>query len=98
MEHLWTWSGTYFGYRQGDALFSKTGRQAGRFQDADIYGRDGRYLGELRQGRLVTSRTRSIMRGGSFGPLAGSGGFSYANVVGYVMLAGYEDFPPPDQF
>jgi len=31
MQDLWNWSGTFFGKRDGDALFSHHGREAGRF-------------------------------------------------------------------
>jgi hypothetical protein len=54
--HLWTWSGKYFGYRDGDELWTHDGRLAGRFYHDEVYGAAGRYLGEVRDvDRLITN-------------------------------------------
>ena len=99
MHHYWTWGGTYFGYRQGDLLFTHDGLCAGRFQGDDIYGRSGRYLGEVRSGnRLITNRSKSSRRGPRPPNARGGSYVRYANYVGYVMYAGFEDFPSPESF
>ncbi|MFC3229159.1 hypothetical protein ACFOGJ_18075 [Marinibaculum pumilum] len=95
MERLWTWSGRSFGYRDGDNLWTQDGRHVGRFKGDEVYGPDGRYLGELKNdNRLIRNRSKHCLRRSGFFP---SGrrmeGLSYANYVGYVMYAGYEDFP-----
>jgi hypothetical protein len=95
MTALWKWGGEYFGYRDGDNLWTHDGRHVGRFRGDLIFGPNGRYLGELRNSnRLITNRSRSSRRGSSFTPYASRvGRVPYVNYVGYVMLAGYDDFP-----
>ncbi len=63
---LWTWRGTWFGYREGPVLWASDGRQVGQFVDDLVYGPSGRYLGEVRAGRLVTHRASKRRRGPSF--------------------------------
>lgn len=99
MEWFWTWGGECFGYRNGDSLFTYFGREAGRFDGEEIYGRDGRYLGEIRNNnRLITKVSRKNRVRGSFAPRTGGGYVRYVNYVGYVMYVGYEDFPGPEDF
>ncbi len=98
MTWLWTWGGVCFGYRRDDKLFAKHGRQVGRFHGDDVFGTDGRYLGELRNGRLIRRKGGKSVIHGSFAPTLGGSYAGYANYVGYVMLAGYEDFPDPESF
>ncbi len=53
-EKLWTWRGRFFGYRQDDHLYTHDGKCVGRFDGPAIFGRKGRYLGQLTRGRLVS--------------------------------------------
>lgn len=56
MDWFWTWGGECFGYRSDDKLFTYHGRQAGRFYGDEVYGSDGRYLGEIKnENRLITN-------------------------------------------
>ena len=99
MDHYWTWSGTYFGYRRRDLLFTHRGKCVGRFSGQDVYGRDGRYLGEVRnKNRLITSSSKSSRRGPRAPNVQGGSYVPFVNYVGYVMYAGYEDFPSPAGF
>lgn len=99
MEWLWTWGGVFFGYRRGDNLFTYHGVQAGRFYGKHVHGTDGQYLGELyNHGRLITSRMVIHPTRGAFAPIMGGSYAPYADYAGYAMIAGYEDFPSPDQF
>jgi hypothetical protein len=99
MEWLWNWGGECFGYRDGDDLFAYHGKQVGQFHGEEIYGADGRYLGELmNQNRLITHRGKKGWRQSSFGPSHRGGYARYAGYAGYAMYAGYEDFPAADQF
>lgn len=99
MDHMWTWRGTYFGYRRNDLLFTHDGVCVGRFSGDHIFGRSGLYLGEVKNGRRLITHKGKTNRRGSPPPLVrGSSYARYANYVGYVMYAGYEDFPPPEQF
>jgi hypothetical protein len=99
-QHYWTWGGTYFGYRIGDNLFTHGGKHVGKFHDeGEIYGADGRYLGEVRrERRLITKRSKQARRRARFIPRTRTPRMRRMNYVGYVMYAGYEDFPAPDVF
>jgi hypothetical protein len=56
---FWTWRGVSFGYRKGDQFFTYCGVQAGKFYDDDVYGADGKYLGEIKSGNcLITNEVR----------------------------------------
>lgn len=99
MQWFWTWGGECFGYRFGDSLFTYKGVEAGRFQEEQIYGSDGRYLGEAKnENRLITHRGKKGWRRGAFAPRRTGSYARYCNYVGYVMYAGYEDFPSPAEF
>ena len=65
----------------------------------EVYGSDGRYLGEIKNGnRLITNTGKKGWTKFSFGPVQGGSYARYVNYVGYVMYVGYEDFPSPDNF
>ncbi len=99
MDWLWTWGGECFGFRDRDDLYTYHGLQVGRFYGEEVYGSDGRYLGEIRSERRLIVRTskRGRMRS-TFSPRRRGGYARYANYAGYAMYAGYEDFPSPDAF
>jgi hypothetical protein len=99
VEWYWTWGGECFGYRQANRLFAHHGRQVGQFYGNEVYGSDGRYLGEvMNDNRLITNQGKRGWVRGAFGPLHAGAYARYANYVGYVMYAGHEDFPSPDSF
>jgi hypothetical protein len=98
MDWLWTWGGKSFGYRRGDSLYTHFGKEVGRFSGEDVFGSDGRYLGELRNNRLITDTSKSMPVHGSFAPRTVGSYASYANYAGYAMYAGYQDFPGPNSF
>jgi len=99
MEWFWTWGGECFGYRNGDNLFTHNGVHAGKFYGDEVYGADGRYLGEIKnENRLITHSGKVGWTKFSFGRLAGGSYARYANYVGYAMYAGYQDFPSPERF
>lgn len=99
MDWFWNWGGECFGYRDGDSLFTYFGKEVGRFDGEEIYGSNGRYLGEvMSDNRLITSRSKKSWVRGSFGPRRSGSYARYANYAGYAMYAGYEDFPTPDTF
>ena len=97
MQNLWTWGGVYFGYREGELLFNYRGRCVGRFCGDEVYGRRGEYLGEIMSDdRLITNKSKKSWRSGP-APRAHRGAVApFVNYVGYVMYAGYEDFPAPE--
>ncbi|MXZ54915.1 MAG: hypothetical protein F4227_02740 [Gammaproteobacteria bacterium] len=99
MTHYWTWRGTYFGYRRDNCLFTHKGKCIGHFSGEEIYGRDGRYLGEVRnKNRLITNKSKFNRRGRSAPNLQGGAYARYANYAGFAMYAGFEDFPEPESF
>lgn len=94
MEWLWTWSGRCFGYRDGDNLWTHDGRDICRFHDDEVYGSDGRYLGEIINNRLITNKSKKMQRRSGFTPYANRTAYTkYVDYVGYTMYSGYEDFP-----
>jgi hypothetical protein len=99
MANMWTWGGEYFGYTSEDSLFAYTGVEVGRIRDGEVYGADGRYLGEVRNNnRLITKLSKQRKRASSFSPRRHVAHVRYVNYVGYVMYLGYEDFPSPSEF
>jgi len=73
--------------------------EAGRFRGEDVFGEDGRYLGELRNNnRLITNLSKRSKRSNSFTPRKTTAHVKYVDYVGYVMYLGYEDFPDPSEF
>lgn len=94
---LWTWGGTFFGYRDGDDLFIHGGKHAGRFRGDAVYDSSGWYLGEIKRGRLARSTSKSRSGPGFMPRVSRVGIVPSVDYVGNVMLAGYEDFPRPEE-
>jgi hypothetical protein len=91
MDWMWTWGGECFGYRNGHSLFTYFRQEVGRFHNDEIYGSDGRYLGEIKsRNRFITRRSKSSWVKSSFAPRTGGSYARYANYAGYAMYAGYE--------
>ena len=44
---LWTWGGDYFGFRDGQNLWTHEGRHVGRFRRDEVFRPDGLYMGDL---------------------------------------------------
>ncbi len=91
---LWTWRGAWFGYREGWVLWASDGRQVGQFVDGLVYGPSGRYLGEVRAGRLVTHRASAGRRGPSFtAPAPRVATRRHVDLVAFPLPPGDDDFP-----
>ena len=45
MERMFTWSGRSFGYKDGENLWTYSGKHVGKFHGDEVYGPDARYLG-----------------------------------------------------
>lgn len=98
MDWLWTWKGKSFGFRRNDELRTQNGRHVGKFYGNEIYGPDGRYLGEVIDGRLITHKSKKLRRKSSYTPKSNvMSRVGYVNYVGNVMLAGYEEFPSAEE-
>ncbi len=94
MVRLWTWGGVWFGYREGRELWTHDGRHVGRFVADVVYGPFGRYLGEMRGGRLITRRASKASRVNAFVAQAPHvATLGHVDLIALPLLAGYEDFP-----
>jgi hypothetical protein len=58
MQPVQTWGGRFFGWIDDDGLFSRDGRHVGQIYRGIVYAENGHYLGELRDGRLITDVLR----------------------------------------
>jgi hypothetical protein len=54
--------------RQGDAVFSRSGKQVGRIEGNKVYGPNGRYVATIDGGRLVYRSTDSAWISRPFAP------------------------------
>jgi hypothetical protein len=99
-DPLWTWDGTYFGYRQGDSLFTYDGIEGGRFSGVEIYGIDGSYLGEPGSSedgvRLVTCSYKKSKTSAAFVPALRRPHVRLRDRIGLALYCGYEPFPSPE--
>lgn len=95
MKWLWTWSGRFFGYRDGDNLWTHDGQHIGQFYENEIYNQNGKYLGEIiNENRLITNLNKKNYTKSGFLPYVNRVGYvKFVDYIGYVMYAGYEDFP-----
>lgn len=99
MQPLWTWGGKYFGSRNGNRLMTHDGRHVGRFYGNEVYSANGHYLGEIKNGnRLITKRSRKNSRKPSFSPSTRTSTAKRGRYGRNAMIAGYEDFPNPEDF
>lgn len=99
MKHVWTWGGKFFGYISNGYLFTQKGKCVGALDNEIIYGRNGKYIGEIiNDDRLITNKSRKSWCGASAPNMISGMCGSYCNYVGYVMYAGYEDFPLQEEF
>lgn len=95
----WTWTGASFGYREGNSLFTYDGVEVGRFHGREVYGADGRYLGESGSGddqfRLITNIHKRSLFKDAFVPTLGRSHRSKAPRVPAELYSGHSDFPEP---
>lgn len=95
---LHTWSGIHFGERAHGSLFTVHGTEVGWFHGSEIYGPDGAYLGELKEGRLVIHKAKKSRRMGSFYPQHRTRYRKHANLPERMFFVGFEDFEIPEKF
>lgn len=94
MIQLHTWGGEYFGYLDGEDLWTQDGRHVGRIFNDEIYSSNGCYLGEVINQRLIVNIQKKGHRAYLFSPYGNRAGVaSLANHAGLAMYAGHEDFP-----
>jgi hypothetical protein len=92
---MWTWGGKFVGYREGDYLWrGSTGECIGTFDGDEVYGKDGRYRGEvMSDDRLIRNPAKSGWIRSPTPSFGRRGSIALADYAGYAMYAGYEDFP-----
>ena len=97
-DDLWTWSGEYFGFREGVDLWTYDGRHVGRFRrGSEIFRPDGMYMGVVMEGRLVVDWYSTARRASSFTPSENRIGHrKFADRAPFDMQIGFKDFPNPD--
>jgi hypothetical protein len=97
-QSVYTWSGIHFGHRVKNILLSFDGVEAGQFYGDEIYSASGAYLGELKEGRLITHQAKKSKQWSTFCPRRWKGRFAQDSVDAKPLYAGYEDFPHPNSF
>ncbi len=99
IEWYWTWGGISFGYREGNSLFTYDGVEVGRFRGREVYGSDGRYLGECGTGneatRLITNTHKRSQVATSFVPTLVQSVPREGDRPGVGLYSGHVDFPSP---
>jgi CheY-like chemotaxis protein len=97
-DDLWTWSGDYFGFREGENLWTFDGRHVGRFRRHEIYRANGAYMGDLVEGRLVSDWHKAGRRASSFTVSDNRHDHRFfADRAPFDMLVGCRDFPSGDE-
>jgi CheY-like chemotaxis protein len=97
-DDLWTWSGEYFGFREGSELWTQDGRHAGRFRRcSEIFRSDGLYMGVVMDGRLVVDWHSTARRASSFTPSEDRIGHRrFGGRTSFDIQIGFKDFPSAD--
>lgn len=92
--NYWSWNGKYIGFSVENYLFSDAGKALGYFCDDELYDFNGRYIGEVKsKDRLIVNKSKKYRSSlSTFVKPCDHAGRSFCDSVGYVMLAGYEDF------
>lgn len=100
MEHMWIWAGKYFGYRQGQLLFTDRGVCAGRFnENFEAYDKHGWYLGEIgAPGRLIINRAKKSRRGTPAPAMRSRPILRRDDTQRLPPREGFQDFPESDEF
>jgi hypothetical protein len=97
---LWTWSGACFGYRREASLFTHDGQEVGRFFGAEVYGANGRYIGEINAAedgsRLITNLYKKTQTRAAFVPEADRPQRRPEPRAPEPLFVGHEDFPAPE--
>jgi hypothetical protein len=93
MEDLWSWTGKYIGYKEGENVWSADGKYLGKLLDEELFAPDGHYLGEICEGRLLVDRDKNYT---NVAPFERHSDRSSPGVrserANYSLPYGYEDF------
>ena len=96
MTDLWTLSGQYFGYLDGEDLWRSDGRHVGKCLRDDVFGPDGRYLCQVAfSNRLRVAKEDRLLRIDPFPRKADRAARTpLPNRMPYTSIGGYEDLSP----
>lgn len=94
----WSWGGRSLGFRQGTGLFSAEGMEIGRFTGNELYGPDGKYLGETgargaEAERLVSNVYKQSRMSTRFTPTTTRPRMQREDREPLPLYLGQEDFP-----
>jgi hypothetical protein len=99
-DWLWTWGGACFGYRRENSLFTYDGLEVCRFSGTEVYGADGRYIGELSTSedgpRLITNVYKKSRTCAPFTPDSDRPQKRQEARGCDSLYVGHEDFPSPE--
>jgi CheY-like chemotaxis protein len=92
---IWTWNGEYFGFREGDDLWTYQGHHVGRFRrGVEVFRPDGLYLGDIMDDRLVVDWHKTARRASSFVPYENKTPRNkFTDREQFDMQIGFKDFP-----
>ena len=63
VRHVWLWSGAYFGFIDGDNLWTMGGKHVAKLIYNEIYNLKGQYVGELMgQDRLIADKRKKRLK------------------------------------
>lgn len=95
MEAVRTRGGVFYGWIDNDGLFNRAGQHVGQIYRGIVYDESGLYLGEFRDGRLVTDILRKDTHRwyGFFPNSERLVGDDESDGEPLPMPEGYEDFP-----
>lgn len=95
METIRTQGGKFYGWTTQDGLFNREGQHVGQIYRGIVYDEAGLYLGELREGRLITDILRKDTHRwyGYFANNELTIGNIEADGQSRPMPNGYEEFP-----
>jgi hypothetical protein len=95
MQPAQNWSGKFLGWINDDGLFARDGRHVGQIYRGLVYAENGHYLGELRDGRLITDVLRKDTHRwyGFFANPELTKGSEARDGAPRSLPDGYEDFP-----
>ena len=97
LKHVWKWNGHYFGYFDGDDLWTAAGKHVGRKENDEIFDLKGKYIGEIQQqDRLICDKRKVKLKrhvSRSFPMLASRASVpSMGNKSACALKPNFEDF------
>ena len=99
-ENFWNLRGQRIGFRDDDSLRTPEGLEIARFYEKELYGPDGRYMGEVvEEGRLARKNTSCGKTRDKFLSTHHKTNFDLviSDQPARALPVGFNDFPHPDE-